>query len=129
MSEAKSEWQDLEADISKTVDDAESLGWTLAHEVEGLVRYVKRIPYQDAPLEAFGPDKATAPENVKAQEAALSPSPAPVTTDEEPEETEPEVFWDLIIGSFSVVSEKEHRKASPVKHLHKGPLGFSQENE
>lgn len=53
----------------------------------------------------------------------------PPGTDQEPEETESEVFWDLIIGSFSVVSEKEHRKASPVKHLHKGPLGFSQENE
>lgn len=52
----------------------------------------------------------------------------PPGTDEEPEE-EVEVFWDLIIGSFSVVTEREHRKASPVKHLHKGPLGFSQDQE
>ena len=49
--------------------------------------------------------------------------------DEDPDETEVEVFWDLVIGSFAVVTEKEHRRASPVKHLHKGPLGFSSESE
>jgi hypothetical protein len=31
------------------------------------------------------------------------------------------------MGSFQVVTDRDHRRASPVKHLHKGPLGFSKE--
>lgn len=105
MSEAQSEWQDLEADVSKTVDDAESLGWTLAHEVEGLVKYVKRIPYQDAPLEAFGATKEIALENVKAAEAALSPSPAPVAVEPSPESpVEPEAVTEAPVDESAPAS-------------------------
>lgn len=46
---------------------------------------------------------------------------------EEPEEEDVEPFWDLVIGSFAVVTETQHKRASPVKHLHKGPLGFSKD--
>ena len=70
----ESGWDKLKEDVEDVFEDAkdeaEKLGWTLAHEAEDLVRYIKRIPYQDALLEASGPDKETALENVKATEAA-----------------------------------------------------------
>jgi hypothetical protein len=46
----------------------------------------------------------------------------------EPEPASPDYHdqaaGDLQVGQFSVVSETPHRKPSPVKHLHRGPLGF-----
>lgn len=95
MSEVTPEVQDgswpsrVEEEAEKVLDEAEALGWTLAHEAEGLVRYVKRFPYQDALAEAFGATKKIALENVKTQEAAQAPAaPAEVPAEEPAQSTE-----------------------------------------
>lgn len=85
MSEAESTNETEPAVDDSPEGKLEALGWSLAHQAEGLVRWVKRFPGEQDIADAFGSSHEVALANAEATEAKN----APVETPEAPAEDAP----------------------------------------